>query len=43
MADVVDALQFLVEPGLVVEVGRLPVQRMSGGGLEAPFANGHFE
>src|SRR5690606_32935295 len=38
MADVEDAFEFLVECGLVVELGVLPVQRMTRRCIEAAFA-----
>jgi hypothetical protein len=40
MADVEDALQFLLAGGLVVEPGVLPVDRVTGGGFEIAFAHG---
>ena len=38
MADVEDALDFAIERGLVPELRILPVERVSGRRLEAPFA-----
>src|SRR5262245_34206725 len=38
VADVEDAFEFFLERGFVGERGRAPVERMTRGSLEAPFA-----
>ena len=43
MADAEDALEFLDEFGLIIEIRGLPVERMAGRSLETPFAYGHSE
>jgi len=43
VADIEDSPELLLDAGVIVELRRLPVERMPGGSLEAPFTGGHSE